>query len=866
MGIRLLKILIYFWLVIPAPMALAQLTLGAAPGVTSGLKNAAEVHRLAKTLADALGEPVVVRLFDNRDQIGLWLNQHAMLDLGVFDSAYLAAHPGEFLVLGAAEKSGRLVVVTRQGATGDMPKRVAAALRHGGKATPLPRLPEVQASKSPPAVTAEVHPAVKEVPAGISSDQLVLGLVTSPTGTVYTQAEADQLAALLGDRLGVPILARLFDSEQTLSEWFLRFRMIDLAMIAATDRGDLLGRNYQPLLRLTSAAAVAGAPALVVARLDLPAERLAKLVESATVLGMTLDLAPALTLSKSATVPSYKAAGDEIGYRYEIKNTGNVTLTGITVSDAPVTVSCPATSLAPGAALTCAGQYPVTAADLDRGSVATTATATSQQTQPVTATVTVAAVQSPALTLSKTATVPLYQAAGDEIGYRYEIKNTGNVTLTGITLSDAPVTVSCPATSLAPGAVLSCTGQYPVTAADLDRGSVATPATATSQQTQPVTATATVAAQVIVPAAIGPIDIAEPPAPVAPTVIAAPKLPLAPVVPQPVAVKPSQVAAALKEPAKKSAETIELAKEPTPPVVESSVQPVPEVAGELPFIPVPPRVIEEPLQPVRVDKGVTAAPEVGPGRIAEPPILTETSERPEPVGVNSPSPSSSRPAVPETLPSAEVPFALTTPSPVPDIISQPDLPQELRPPGLPLPRPSRLPKATPPPEEPVLLAKFPEPMARTPKPPPLLPEPDPEPGVVYVAPFITLMVPPEVEERIFDQFIDTLNELGAARMLKFVILKQGLDKTDRAWLGARKHAVGEIYGYVEESGCCSTDIRTRVRLTYYRAHQDEPVLKYEYPARVFFEHERSTLAVERHKLADQIAGVLVEELFKALEP
>jgi hypothetical protein len=128
------------------------------------------------------------------------------------------------------------------------------------------------------------------------------------------------------------------------------------------------------------------------------------------------------------------------------------------------------------------------------------------------------------------------------------------------------------------------------------------------------------------------------------------------------------------------------------------------------------------------------------------------------------------------------------------------------------------------------------------------------------------MVPPEVEERIFDQFIDTLNQLGAARKLKFVILKQGVNKTDPVWLGARKHAVGEIYGYVEESGCCSTDIRARVRLTYYRAHQVEPVLKYEYPVRVFFEHERSTLAVERHKLADQIAGVLVEELFKALEP
>jgi hypothetical protein len=99
-----------------------------------------------------------------------------------------------------------------------------------------------------------------------------------------------------------------------------------------------------------------------------------------------------------------------------------------------------------------------------------------------------------------------------------------------------------------------------------------------------------------------------------------------------------------------------------------------------------------------------------------------------------------------------------------------------------------------------------------------------------------------------------------------VILKQGLDKTDRSWLGARKYVLGEVCGYVEESGCCSTDIRTRVRMSYYRSHQEEPVLKYEYPARAFFEHDRSTLDVERIKFADQIAGVLVEELFKALQP
>ena len=144
---------------------------------------------------------------------------------------------------------------------------------------------------------------------------------------------------------------------------------------------------------------------------------------------------------------------------------------------------------------------------------------------------------------------------------------------------------------------------------------------------------------------------------------------------------------------------------------------------------------------------------------------------------------------------------------VPDVIAQPDLPQELRPPGVPLPRPGRVSggacgRAAP-------AGQVAGAYGQTPKPAPLLPQPDAEPGVVYVAPFITLMVPAEVRERIFDQFVDTLNQRGAERKLKFVILKQGLDKVDRSWLGARKYVLGEVYGYVEDSGCCSTDLRTR---------------------------------------------------------
>jgi hypothetical protein len=204
---------------------------------------------------------------------------------------------------------------------------------------------------------------------------------------------------------------------------------------------------------------------------------------------------------------------------------------------------------------------------------------------------------------------------------------------------------------------------------------------------------------------------------------------------------------------------------------------------------------------------------------------------------------------------------------VPEMIAQPDLPQELRPPAVPLPRPAKR-SATAPElvEEPSILGKFEQLVTKTPKPAPLIAPPDQDPRVIYLIPFVTLMVPPEVHERLFDQFVDTLNQRGEEQRLKFVILKQALDKIDKNWLATRKHVFGEIFGYVEDSGCCSTTMRANVRLIYYRAHQPEPALRYEYPVQVFFDHDRSNLAVERQKLADQVVTALVNELFKVLQP
>ena len=85
------------------------------------------------------------------------------------------------------------------------------------------------------------------------------------------------------------------------------------------------------------------------------------------------------------------------------------------------------------------------------------------------------------LTLSKSTTSPVYSSVGQSIPYSYLVTNTGTTALTGVSVSDDLVpTVSCPSTTLAPGANESCTGSYTITQGDLDQGSVTNVAVASA--------------------------------------------------------------------------------------------------------------------------------------------------------------------------------------------------------------------------------------------------------------------------------------------------------------------------------------------------------------------------------------------------
>ena len=200
------------------------------------------------------------------------------------------------------------------------------------------------------------------------------------------------------------------------------------------------------------------------------------------------------TLDISATSPADRAnPGDTIAYGFALENTGNVTLTNVTVSDPLVSVSCPvaAATLDPGETATCTATYTITQADIDAGKVDNTGSVKAERpggdptdaaddiTDSDGATVSIPQVRTISIvktgTLDISATSPADRAnPGDTIAYGFALENTGNVTLTNVTVSDPLVSVSCPvaAATLDPGETATCTATYTITQADIDAGKV----------------------------------------------------------------------------------------------------------------------------------------------------------------------------------------------------------------------------------------------------------------------------------------------------------------------------------------------------------------------------------------------------------
>ncbi len=64
--------------------------------------------------------------------------------------------------------------------------------------------------------------------------------------------------------------------------------------------------------------------------------------------------------------------------------------------------------------------------------------------------------------------------AGDQLAYTYRVTNSSSVTLSAIAVTDGSATapIRCPATTLAAGAVMTCTSAHVISQADMDSGTI----------------------------------------------------------------------------------------------------------------------------------------------------------------------------------------------------------------------------------------------------------------------------------------------------------------------------------------------------------------------------------------------------------
>ncbi|WP_420114841.1 DUF7507 domain-containing protein [Pseudactinotalea sp.] len=214
--------------------------------------------------------------------------------------------------------------------------------------------------------------------------------------------------------------------------------------------------------------------------------------------GPGIDLVKQGSLRSGAT----SEVGDVVDYTFTVTNTGNVTLTGVTIDDPLEGLSeivfegwpGDAGVLAPGQSVTATATLVLAQGAFDAGQVVNTATATGAPPgggDPVESddTVTIPLPVAPAIDLEKSGELDgTNGSVGDVVTFTFVATNTGNVTLTGVVITDELAGLSAIAYNwpgeagvLAPGEIVTATATYALTSADVSRGEVANSASVSGQ-------------------------------------------------------------------------------------------------------------------------------------------------------------------------------------------------------------------------------------------------------------------------------------------------------------------------------------------------------------------------------------------------
>lgn len=227
---------------------------------------------------------------------------------------------------------------------------------------------------------------------------------------------------------------------------------------------------------------------------------------------------PVINVVKSSTTTSITTAGQVIPYVFTLTNKGNVTLTGITVTDGICDASPTYQSGDDGDKklqlnetwiYTC--NHTVTQGEIDTngggdGDLDNTVWADSNESPSDDDSMFIPITQSPVLNVIKEADVTSVDGAGDIITYTIKVENLGNQTLTGVSVTDPLISnLDCSPVdgiqntnlTIDVASTLTCTGTYTVTEADINNygggdGDIDNIVTADSDQTEADTANETV--------------------------------------------------------------------------------------------------------------------------------------------------------------------------------------------------------------------------------------------------------------------------------------------------------------------------------------------------------------------------------------
>jgi len=201
------------------------------------------------------------------------------------------------------------------------------------------------------------------------------------------------------------------------------------------------------------------------------------------------------------------SVGDVLNYKITITNDGNVPLTGVTVKDPLIGLDVIVGTLDVGQSIPYIKSYTLTQADIDGnginfekvvdndGDIDNTATADSNETGSVSDSAVVPLFYNPALAIDKVvlSVEDLNKNgltdAGDKINYNIKVSNTGNVTLTGVSVVDPLTGQNISAERIEVGTFKDFGSSYLISQDDVDGngggdGDIDNTATADSDQTE----------------------------------------------------------------------------------------------------------------------------------------------------------------------------------------------------------------------------------------------------------------------------------------------------------------------------------------------------------------------------------------------